>query len=196
MFLNLLFRTNIDSDVFLNNYNYCLDLVKNNIPINFKLIRLNSTLENGTFGRLYCNNKILCNTIEPPDLENIPNISNIPVGIYKLKKHFWNKKKSFVTILENVPNRSGILIHSGQNKDDTQGCIIPFIEENKKRNSKEIAIQINKLIFFAITKNLQPEIEVQNYSQQQKNIYITLFILFLISLFYAIVQFNKRNKKQ
>lgn len=65
----------------------------------------------------------LCRTLENAWLQNQPNISCIPEGEYNVKK-FNGKKYKDVWILENVPNRSYILIHAGNLPEHTQGCIL------------------------------------------------------------------------
>lgn len=65
-----------------------------------------------------------CFTIELDWKDNNRNISCIPRGIYSANEHFSKKFKNTI-IVNNVPNRSGILIHSGNSYLDIQGCILP-----------------------------------------------------------------------
>src|SRR5690554_544433 len=68
--------------------------------------------------------KYQCHVLELPWKNNARRISCIPTGRYEAIKHrsprfgqsFW---------LLNVPNRSEILIHSGNFHTDTLGCILP-----------------------------------------------------------------------
>jgi hypothetical protein len=64
-----------------------------------------------------------CWTLELPDLENRSRISCIPSGIYSVKKRTSPKHKEHFHIT-NVPNRSYILIHSGNYHSDILGCIL------------------------------------------------------------------------
>lgn len=76
-------------------------------------------------GSLYSNgsNKLLCKTLELPYLNNYKNISSIPTGTYKVKKYSsWSFKD--VWEIQDVPNRSKILIHIGNTVDDIKGCIL------------------------------------------------------------------------
>lgn len=69
-------------------------------------------------------NVFSCFTIELDWKNNAKNISCIPKGIYSVNEHMSQKFKSTI-IVNNVPNRSGILIHSGNTYLDIQGCILP-----------------------------------------------------------------------
>ena len=66
-------------------------------------------------------------TIERPWLDNKPRISCIPAGKYRCVPHNWQESDKFrfkqVWRLENVPNRSAILIHSANLVGDVIGCI-------------------------------------------------------------------------
>lgn len=61
-------------------------------------------------------------TIERPWLSNQANISCIPEGIYDVVPHNGSRFKG-VWKLEDVPDRSYILIHAGNYSKDVQGCI-------------------------------------------------------------------------
>ena len=65
-----------------------------------------------------------CFTIELDWKNNQRNISCIPKGIYTVNEHTSKKFKETI-IVNNVPNRSGILIHKGNSYKDIQGCILP-----------------------------------------------------------------------
>ncbi len=67
---------------------------------------------------------LTCDTLERPWSNNLPNVSCIPKGTYKVS-YSWSWKFMKNTYrLEAVPKRSGILIHSGNYFFDIQGCII------------------------------------------------------------------------
>ena len=79
----------------------------------------------GTNGALFLNNNFLGFTIELPWAENARNKSCIPEGTYPLKARF-SQKFNHHLVLENVPNRSLILIHPANNaKVELRGCIAP-----------------------------------------------------------------------
>ena len=103
-----------------------------------------------TIGKLYINNKYFCDTLEDVDrgltytmpLEKIQAIkikdqTAIPIGQYKVAmnisspkysnfaKYPWAKPyQGKLPRLLNVPGYSGVLIHPGNTKNDTSGCIL------------------------------------------------------------------------
>lgn len=67
---------------------------------------------------------IECKTLELPWKDNARNESCIPTGEYLVKKvHSPTFGECFE--VANVENRSAILIHAGNFKRDTRGCILP-----------------------------------------------------------------------
>ena len=64
-----------------------------------------------------------CKTIELPWNGNIPNVSCIPAGTYDTIKYD-SPNKGMVFLLQNVPGRDSIEIHSGNFTKDTHGCIL------------------------------------------------------------------------
>lgn len=74
-------------------------------------------------GVLFIYDRIACTTLELPWLNNARNISCIPCGRYLVKPHISPRFKECF-IIENVVGRSNILIHAGNTKDDTEGCIL------------------------------------------------------------------------
>jgi hypothetical protein len=79
--------------------------------------------ENETIGVLQLFGKVLCYTLELPDKNNAKRISCIPKGKYKCLRvisptfgNCWQVQK--------VPNRSEILIHTGNTHKDILGCIL------------------------------------------------------------------------
>lgn len=76
----------------------------------------------GVFGVLMDEDSPLCVTIERPWLDNKKMVSCIPDGTYKFAKHSGEKFKNVWEILD-VPDRTAILIHSGNTMSDVQGCV-------------------------------------------------------------------------
>lgn len=84
-----------------------------------------SYFKEGTNGALFYNSKFYGFTIELPWNDNKNLVSCIPEGKYILKARFSEKFKHHL-VLENVPNRSIILIHPGNDaKKELEGCIAP-----------------------------------------------------------------------
>ena len=63
-------------------------------------------------------------TLELPDKNNQPKISCIPAGEYMCKYTMSPSFKKFTYEVQNVPNRSGIRIHSGNYTRQILGCIL------------------------------------------------------------------------
>lgn len=83
----------------------------------------------GTHGLFIYNRAPVCHSLELPWLGNIVNKSCIPPGTYPLKKIIHPRFAHSFSI-ENVPGRSGILIHPGNSLADIRGCILPGLDYN------------------------------------------------------------------
>lgn len=90
-------------------------------------ILLRTYYDNRTEGILVVmdNTKVVfsCNTLELPNLNNLPQKSCIPEGEYEVVRHTSPSKGDCYSV-KNVPNRQNILIHVGNYTDDTLGCIL------------------------------------------------------------------------
>lgn len=75
-----------------------------------KIERLESS-DHGTFGRILFNDNVLFSG-ELPDRNNQRNISCIPTGIYQVDWTYSPTFKRFMYLVRDVPERSGIRIHS------------------------------------------------------------------------------------
>ena len=64
-----------------------------------------------------------CYTVERPWLDNAVNVSCVPDGVYTMERHDSPKFGPDVWELQNVPERSYILIHAGNTSKDVTGCI-------------------------------------------------------------------------
>jgi hypothetical protein len=85
----------------------------------------------GTIGKLLIDGKEFCKTLERPWLNNQPDnpktlendSSCIPEGVYKVVRRSSEKFGKHLHLLD-VPNRSFILIHSGNTIDEILGCLL------------------------------------------------------------------------
>jgi hypothetical protein len=87
-----------------------------------------SNQQNFTLGRLELfndNGNRLASffTLELPYKNNVRQVSCIPLGVYTVAP-FVSKKFGKCLKIQNVPNRSGILFHSGNFIHDTKGCVL------------------------------------------------------------------------
>jgi len=79
----------------------------------------------GTNGKLECEGKFICNTIELPWKNNETKVSCIAEGKYFIRKRY-SKKFQWHLEVENVQNRSLILFHPANNAlQELNGCIAP-----------------------------------------------------------------------
>ncbi len=89
---------------------------------NMYLVRLEKG-DHGTFGVLRSGGDVFCLTLEPPDRENIPQISCIPPGRYVCRRVVSPRFGRTFEITD-VPGRSHILFHRGNVAADTSGCVL------------------------------------------------------------------------
>lgn len=79
----------------------------------------------GTNGKLECEGKFICNTIELPWKNNETKVSCILEGEYFIKKRYSKKFQWHLEIIT-VTNRSLILFHPANNAlQELNGCIAP-----------------------------------------------------------------------
>ena len=87
-----------------------------------ELIRLEES-EHGTIGVLKIDKEVFCVTLEPPDKENVRNVSSIPAQQYLCRPRQSEKfGKTFE--VTNVPGRTDVLFHAGNVVTHTEGCIL------------------------------------------------------------------------
>ena len=107
--------------------------------VNLLVIRETFT-DKSTIGNLYLNGEWLCDTLELPYLDNQRSISCIPEGQYKarLRTARESATRNYLHLLvEDVKDRSYILVHIGNFPKDTRGCILVGIgrEQDRVKNS-------------------------------------------------------------
>lgn len=78
---------------------------------------------NSTLGTIYVKDRTF-NTIELPWKDNARNISRIPAGVYFYRKTQRYSNGKNCLWLQNVPNRSQILVHVGSKPQHSEGCIL------------------------------------------------------------------------
>lgn len=79
--------------------------------------------QDGTFGAMFYQDEQICLTCEDPWNNNEVGNSCIPAGKYEVAP-YKSAKYPNAWILKDVPGRSLILIHNGNTKIDTRGCIL------------------------------------------------------------------------
>jgi hypothetical protein len=93
-----------------------------------KLVLTRIYFPEGTNGKLECEGKLICNTIELPWKMNETKVSCIPEGKYFIRKRYSQKFQWHLEVLD-VKNRSFILFHPANNAvQELNGCIAPVIK--------------------------------------------------------------------
>lgn len=94
-----------------------------------------------TIGHLYIDGQYFCDTLEDTVRTGIKIAGKtaIPAGIYKVKKTMSPRFKTILPEILNVPNFSGVRIHSGNTAKDTEGCLLLGLNKTKGAviNSKD-----------------------------------------------------------
>jgi hypothetical protein len=133
--------------------------------------------EDYTIGSLYVDGEYFCDTLEDTDrgltqempLEEIKKIkvaheTAIPTGVYKVIVNMSPAKKRMLPRLLDVPGFSGILIHRGNTKSDSSGCIL--VGENKVKgkviNSTPYEKKLVEILTEAQNKGEEITIEIMN----------------------------------
>jgi hypothetical protein len=78
-----------------------------------------------TIGDLFVDGAFECVTLE--DMVRpvkVPGMTAIPEGVYVLSVSFSNRFQKLLPEVHNVPNFTGVRIHSGNTDADTEGCIL------------------------------------------------------------------------
>lgn len=81
-------------------------------------------LPSATLGTFLYEDRLLTLCLELPWRHNEQQVSCIPEGTYPIT---WENHAKFGQVyrLHNVPNRDGVLIHTGNELGDTHGCLLP-----------------------------------------------------------------------
>lgn len=119
-----------------------------------------------TIGRLSIDGKYFCDTLEDtvraPGVK-IPGKTAIPAGQYKIKLTESLRFGRLMPRLENVPGFTGVLIHSGNSSEDTEGCILVGKNRVKGKvlDSRETFARLFKLLFVSERGGEALEIEIR-----------------------------------
>ena len=114
-----------------------------------------------TIGKLYVNGKQLCNTVEDTDRrlyqgQPLAEIAKrkatgrtaIPTGTYRLRVSASPKfKRELIEVLD-VPGFTGIRIHRGNTAADSEGCILPGVNNAVGRvsDSTKYELELTKMV--------------------------------------------------
>lgn len=90
-----------------------------------------------TIGELYVDREHIADTLEDrvrPEGEKVYGKTAIPEGTYEVKLTYSPRFKKILPEILNVPNFSGIRIHTGNSSKDTEGCILVGIWDGEKED--------------------------------------------------------------
>lgn len=113
-----------------------------------------------TIGRMYADGVYLCDTLEDtvrPDGQKIAGQTAIPTGTYPVRITYSPRFKKMLPMLDNVPNFTGVRIHTGNTAEDTEGCILVGYNRVKGRVCDSRAAF--RRLFALLEK--QPQIEIK-----------------------------------
>ena len=86
------------------------------------IIQRNKPLPDRTTGTLTLPDGTELKTLERPWLDNKPNVSCIPAGIYKFRRDTHGRFQWFRVL--DVPGRTHIELHEGTKPSHSEGCIL------------------------------------------------------------------------
>lgn len=86
-----------------------------------------------TIGKLYIDGDYFCDTLEDTVRAGakIAGKTAIPAGTYKVRKTMSPRFKTVLPEILNVPNFTGVRIHSGNTAKDTDGCLLLGLNKSK-----------------------------------------------------------------
>ena len=122
-----------------------------------------------TYGELKViqNNKILfqCKTIERGWLDNESRISCIPEGSYNVIKTYSNRFKRNLYLVEDVPGRAGIRLHSANFSLQLNGCIAFGMDFKDINNDEQMDVINSKTahkLFDEVMNNMPFRLQIIN----------------------------------
>ena len=117
-----------------------------------EIIRLEENDPWGTIGVLKVQKEVFCFTLEPPDRLNLKGKSSIPAQQYTCQR-YRSPKFGETFLVTNVPGRTYILFHTGNDYQDTSGCIILGTEVGYLKSTR--AVLESKKAFHAFMARLE-----------------------------------------
>jgi hypothetical protein len=120
-----------------------------------ELVLIRTYFPDGTNGKLECDGKFICYTIELPWKNNEKRVSCIPEGKYFIRKRYSPKFKWHLEVVD-VENRSLILFHPANNAlKELNGCIAPVTKLSGSGLgllSRKAFEKLKKLVYEAIDR--------------------------------------------
>ncbi|MFV8271547.1 DUF5675 family protein [Flavobacterium sp. GT2N3] len=119
----------------------------------------------GTNGKLTCDGRFICSTIELPWRKNQKRVSCIPEGYYLLRKRYSRKFHWHIEVVA-VKNRSFILLHPANNAlKELNGCIAPVTQLSGYGlglQSRQAFVKVKKLVYGALKQSAIVSLIIQS----------------------------------
>jgi len=107
----------------------------------------------GTNGKIECEGRFICYTIELPWLDNAKRVSCIPEGKYLLRRRYSPKFQWHIEVVD-VENRNSILLHPANNaQKELNGCIAPVTKVSGPGlglQSRQAFLKVKYLVYKAL----------------------------------------------
>lgn len=145
-----------------------------------------------TIGKLYINGVFFCYTLEDVVRETkIAGETAIPYGKYPISLYNSPKFGADTPMINNVPNFTYILIHSGNDAQDTKGCLLVGygMKDNYITKSREAYSDLQNLIEDAIRSG-EP-VSISFVYEEAEILRKVLLVLALIAAVYLIYRYYK-----
>ena len=131
------------------------------------LVRRTALKETYTIGKLYVDGEYFCDTLEDRvrDLTKEAKVAGqtaIPEGTYIVSVTMSPRFGRLLPLLHDVPQFTGVRIHSGNTARDTEGCILVGYnrEKGKVLDSRKTE---SRLVNLMIDRHENIEITIRNY---------------------------------
>lgn len=128
-------------------------------------VKRSPSKEGATIGEMLVDGVHECWTCEDQIREvKIPHETCIPPGRYRVVLTQSQRFKKVLPELLNVPNYAGVRIHSGNTKEDTDGCIMVGEEKTATGvyRSREAMLELMAMLSGVIEAGEQVWIQVEN----------------------------------
>lgn len=110
-----------------------------------ELLLLRSYSPKGVNGILQFQGQTLCSTIELPWRDNLPQISCIPEGKYRISKRY-SPRFGWHFEIEAVSGRKYILFHPANNAEkELKGCIAPVLRHTGEGKGVQSRMALDKM---------------------------------------------------
>jgi len=116
-----------------------------------------------TSGYLAVNGKVICYTLERPWLDNMQNISAIPPGRYPAFIRYDHADQWRIE-LQDVPGRTNVQIHVGNEVDESKGCILVGLDLGTDLcslgRSKDAYAKLKEAFYGSATPTSSPDLNI------------------------------------